>query len=426
MSLHTLPVELVRRILRYATEVPGLFDTEFDPIDGHVHRATKQRLQLTAVLPTKLALSVVSKSLHSLVGEFLYEAVIIYHFARVKPLVDLLSGRDTEGRVRGRMLKSLTLQFDPHSDLKEFHPTLWGLLDVCPNVIVLRLIPWTLYNAWHGTPLLRLYNQDILLTLIHNITNLLGRRLRELDIAVNMMLLATTHFSLLKGLPALCIFSMSGAQLLKGKEQPDQGNVERLDEPPGLPVTTFLPHLHTLRIDSRDWFVSQLASWPLPALRHVGVNYGGDVDGHIRAFLQLFNRAQSINSFEFLLKYNDDPSDFHPCESLAQILQVLPNLTHFTIPRPDILDEFIQVLEHQQLRVITAVDYDCFWSAFRSADAKVTDLKKVGEALDKRRLPALTKIRAQCSPEQLSLRDMDHNAQFKRLGVEMEMMSIPK
>ncbi|KZO94527.1 hypothetical protein CALVIDRAFT_599904 [Calocera viscosa TUFC12733] len=83
-SINTLPVELVRYIIRLATEVPVAFDTRSESVLDEDRVET--RSLIIESIKTKSALSIVSKLFHVLIDEYLYEILLLTKFPGSKTL----------------------------------------------------------------------------------------------------------------------------------------------------------------------------------------------------------------------------------------------------------------------------------------------------------------------------------------------------
>ena len=96
-----LPVEIIWLIIRIATCVPAAFDTSFDASIGENVSVVTNAIQ--EPMKTKLALSLVSRSFHDIVIEFLYEIVTLHELRWVKALVSLLHTSTQTGQINNVM-----------------------------------------------------------------------------------------------------------------------------------------------------------------------------------------------------------------------------------------------------------------------------------------------------------------------------------
>ncbi|EJT99590.1 hypothetical protein DACRYDRAFT_23678 [Dacryopinax primogenitus] len=94
------------------------------------------------------------------------------------------------------------------TELHDIDSTLWGFLDVCPNIIILRIVPCRSYTVVFQTQGTIYRDRDVSmpLVLVHNIANRLGGSLRELETSVNVDIESTAFLALLKGLHGLQVF----------------------------------------------------------------------------------------------------------------------------------------------------------------------------------------------------------------------------
>ncbi|KAH0583617.1 hypothetical protein J132_06110 [Termitomyces sp. J132] len=136
-----IPTEIISRILREATLVPGALDTSpsifFEDRDAVIQLVRDS-------MTTKVSLSLVSKSFDDVMETYLYEIVMLFRFEYVPVLLRRLrttrSGfRSPRGHKCRRLDFYLGIGNIPYSDEAWYEGghTLWGLISACPNLEIL-------------------------------------------------------------------------------------------------------------------------------------------------------------------------------------------------------------------------------------------------------------------------------------------------
>ncbi|KZO96392.1 hypothetical protein CALVIDRAFT_555143 [Calocera viscosa TUFC12733] len=210
-----LPLELVRAILREATAVPGAFD--YPTANFEAHDKTVDGL-IEASFKTKLALSLVSKTVNQLNEEFLYEIVHVRKLEHIRPLVLLLRS-DADRRIpRGwycRRLEVTLVPWDVRHDWNDGRHTLWGLAPCCPQAIDLRITIG--HPPRRGGYSLGAYRTPyaVSTTLLQTITSLQGPKLRYLALQRRVRIPFSLASQLLARLPVLEGFTFHGLRRVK-------------------------------------------------------------------------------------------------------------------------------------------------------------------------------------------------------------------
>lgn len=137
-TMASLPHEILRRILHFATVVDGALDTSFDGVQNEDRNEIARAISRSMRIKRNLAL--VSRLFHSMMDEFLFELVRLKDPAKARPLAKLLR-QDICGKPRrGWWCRRLELDFQDNGDSWPHASfTLWGLIPACPRLIYLRL-----------------------------------------------------------------------------------------------------------------------------------------------------------------------------------------------------------------------------------------------------------------------------------------------
>lgn len=146
------PPEILRNILRAATFVPGALATSYDAIATDDATASEEReAMLTAIadsMNVKRSLSLVCKSFNDMMEEYLYEIIIIHHFAHIPSLVKVLRSSRNGKRPPGRWCRRLDLGQVGQRCIRESidgDNVLLSIIPLCPNVIIFFCRPQTLF-----------------------------------------------------------------------------------------------------------------------------------------------------------------------------------------------------------------------------------------------------------------------------------------
>ncbi|KZO94517.1 glycosyltransferase family 32 protein [Calocera viscosa TUFC12733] len=380
-SINTLPVELVRYIIRLATDVPVVFDTSSESVLDEDRDETR-RLILESI-KTKSSLSVVSKLFHILVDEYLYEILLLTKFPGCKSLrlfaAFLKTKRPGGVQSHGERIRRLELHFHIKSDdWTTSWDSLWGLILACPNLELLVFQPQRLYN-YRGCHVLDHDHGGLCLdsarsqwtfncseTFARNISRHYGGLLRRLEIGGGI------RFPLSCLQPMLACMRRLEVLYIRDVDRFLWVNPNR-QWTGTLPMENQMKHLHTLLLQPLPFEEVTHAS---PQLRHVSVNhsYFLNVDSFVRNLLQ-----QNVSSIISL--YYDDKSHI----SLPLLLETLPNLEHLRLQISEWADWYrlLPAQPYTNLRIITL-----FWGLSASLN-----MKTLLELLEEGRLPYLKKIR---------------------------------
>ncbi|KZT62589.1 hypothetical protein CALCODRAFT_489571 [Calocera cornea HHB12733] len=198
-----LPLELFRAVLRKATAVHGAFDYPAEMWDEH-DKTVEDLIEQS--FKTKLALSLVSKLVHQLSQEFLYEIIRIRNPEHIRPLVLLLKLHEEGCTSRGWWCRRLDVSLKHWSiGWRDGRFTLWGLLQACPRLVDLRILLRHCYprsmrvNRFDFTP----PRYCVTPTLLQTIATLYGPTLRHLTLGWRVAIPFTLAKTLLAHLPAL-------------------------------------------------------------------------------------------------------------------------------------------------------------------------------------------------------------------------------
>ncbi|KAG6902615.1 hypothetical protein C0995_014221 [Termitomyces sp. Mi166 len=140
VRVNTVPLEILCNILREATFVSEALDTSSIYFEN---RATIVQL-ICESMKTKNSLSLVSKTFHYAMENYLYEIVMIFRFDYVPVLLQRLRSIPAGYQSpRGHLCKRLDLYLGigtvPYGDEAWYEGghTLWGLIPACPNLEIL-------------------------------------------------------------------------------------------------------------------------------------------------------------------------------------------------------------------------------------------------------------------------------------------------
>ncbi|EJD53749.1 hypothetical protein AURDEDRAFT_110509 [Auricularia subglabra TFB-10046 SS5] len=257
------------------------------------------------LMRTKLALSLVSRTIHALCARMLYEVVSVYDPRRILPLVATL--RRTcrfASQPHGWFCRRLDVDlFYNMPDWNHGAGSLWGLLLACPNLEILNISLNAQGPGVVTTPVRGMFNCP--LSLIIQIVELYGARLRRFELRGDVCV----YFSAIQYLAArcprleiLCVPGMFAARHEISEEHPNEVdapdsivlmNAEQVAEASAAMVddenSHFLfahrqaqqwrtlcydvPHLtalHTLDVGS---FANRTVLWQLPSLKVLHFSY---------------------------------------------------------------------------------------------------------------------------------------------------------
>ncbi|KAG8826736.1 hypothetical protein FRC17_008131 [Serendipita sp. 399] len=148
-----MPTEVLRIILQHATSSPRILDTSLETL----HEAAQDQppklrhfgQDILNSMPTKLALSLVSKQFRNLTETWLFEAIIVTEYDRIPQLCELLRAPSISDptKSKGTLCRRLDFLLGRRGHYWDGEAgrnalgTLLGLLPVCPNVEVLIVDP---------------------------------------------------------------------------------------------------------------------------------------------------------------------------------------------------------------------------------------------------------------------------------------------
>ncbi|KZO94524.1 hypothetical protein CALVIDRAFT_538978 [Calocera viscosa TUFC12733] len=366
-SINTLPVELVRYIIRLATEVPVAFDTRSESVLDEDRDETR-RLILES-MKTKTSLSVVSKLLHILVEEYLYEIILLTKFpgcASLRRFASFLR-KKTRGVVRslGGRVRRLEMNFVIHAhDWTTSWDSLWGLLPACPNLEALLFQPQVLtITHW---PMTILCSERF----SRNIARRYGRTLRNLEMGGAIQFPQHCMQPMLACMENLEVIYICG----NGHHTP---NPRVSKEWTGtLPIGDRLKHLHTILGRTLR---AEGAFHSFPRLRHISLSTF--VPPTVLDLLRL--HAGSIVSL-----YYEQNIVYAP---LPVILETLPNLEHLLVQdyRNSAWDMVLRTQAHSNLRILTIF----FMFSSYEHQSMLGDMDSLLKIVEEGRLPQFKKIR---------------------------------
>ncbi|KZT53618.1 hypothetical protein CALCODRAFT_511325 [Calocera cornea HHB12733] len=309
--LAALPPEITRSILRFATDVPVAVDASLETSLNEDPLETRALVEQS--LDLKRTISLVSKSFHALVEEFLYEIILIRRPTGIARLVAHLREKRPGYTDRGWWVRRLELDFEVSRTMMTWNAgwdTLWGLLSACAHLQVFRLAPRGSVRAQLQHR--RYYYYDWCAScsakLLRNLAVLHGRTLRRIEFGDNIVPQPDHFAQFLSLLPALESSTALSIGYV-GDTIADLGPTPEEDVSPwpeGLPEDSRLLHLHTLHMELGE-LPRQLAAWRLPNLKHLHVVRADDIpmDKHVFEFLRahdctirsLYHERQEYNPF---------------------------------------------------------------------------------------------------------------------------------
>ncbi|KZT54899.1 hypothetical protein CALCODRAFT_499324 [Calocera cornea HHB12733] len=336
-----LPVELVRYIIRLATDVPVAFDTRHESVLDEDRVATRRELLVS--LQTKLSISLVSKSFHVLAEEYLYEVLLLTRFPGCSTLrrfaAFLRRGRRGGLRPRGNRVRRLELHFRIDGPWTISWDSLWGLLPACPNVELLLFQPLgtvvhpalrpttSTYGRYlrHGVECLRFDRNDVFLftctePFVRAVARRYGGTLRRLEVGACCAVRSFYLQLMLAFLYNLEVIHIAPVQWRLGENNDSESIRKKWAET--LPIPQQKQQLHTVLLHQACGleFIPQLC----PQLRHVSISnrFFTPFPSIIRNLLQ--RNAASIISLYYQHYYHSE-------NSLPDIVDLLPNLEHLRL-----------------------------------------------------------------------------------------------
>ncbi|KZO94531.1 hypothetical protein CALVIDRAFT_538983 [Calocera viscosa TUFC12733] len=365
-SINTLPVEIVRSIIRLATDVPVAFDTSPESVlDGD--RDETRRLIIDSI-KTKLSLSIVSKLFHILVDEYLYEIILVTDIPRYESLRSfaafLRKKRCDDVRSRGERVRRLELNFQEDAGYwSTSWDLLWGLLPACPNLEALLFQPQVLSMHW---PWAIFCSEQFM----RNIARRYGGTLRKLEIGRGIIVpqhCIQAMLACMENLEVICIPDVDHDELNPSTSKQWTGT---------LPIGDRMTHLHTIL---GQILCSDIAFHSLPRVRHVSL--GTFVAPTVLDLLQ--SHAGSIISL-----YYEQNTLY---AALPAILETLPNLEHLLLRDCGNLawDMVLPTPAHSNLQILT------LFVVLSSDDESslLGDMESLLNTVEEGRLPQLKKIR---------------------------------
>ncbi|KZO94514.1 hypothetical protein CALVIDRAFT_565582 [Calocera viscosa TUFC12733] len=366
-SINTLPVELVRYIIRLATEVPVAFDTRSESVLDEDRDETR-RLIIESI-KTKSSLSIVSKLFHVLVDEYLYEIILLTKFSGCESLrrfaAFLRKNRRGDARSRGDRVRRLELNFRIDADhWTTSWDSLWGLLPACPNLEAILFQPQSLLT-WYLRGTISCSEQ-----FSRNIARRYGGTLRRLEIGGDIRFPQHCMQRMLACMDSLeVIYARRVAHRTLNPSTSKQWTGT-------LPVGDRMKHLHTIL---GGILRSEVAVSPLPRLRHVSLKTF--IPPTVLDLLRL--HAGSIVSL-----YYEQTRSY---ATLPAILETLPNLEHLLVRncRSTAWDMVLPTQAHSNLRILTLfLDFPSY-----EERSMLRDMKSLLQRVEEGRLPQLKKIR---------------------------------
>ncbi|KZO94508.1 hypothetical protein CALVIDRAFT_599887 [Calocera viscosa TUFC12733] len=366
-SINTLPVELVRYIIRLATDVPVAFDTRSESVLDEDRDETR-RLIIKS-MKTKTSLSIVSKLFHILIDEYLYEIILLTKFSGCESLrrfaAFLRKNRRSDARSRGDRVRRLELNFRIDADhWTTSWDSLWGLLPACPNLEAILFQPQSLL-IWYLRGTVSCCEQ-----FSRNIARRYGGTLRRLEIGGSIRFPQHCMQPMLACMEKLQVIYIR--------------HVERLVLNPStskewtgtLPIGDCVKHLHTIL---GQILRSDVAFHSLPRLRHVSLK--PFVPPTVHDLLRL--HAGSIVSL-----YYEQNTLYAP---LPAILETLPNLKHLQVSDRwgTAWDMVLPTQGHSNLRILTLF---LTFSSYEES-SMLRDMDSLILRVEEGRLPQFNKIR---------------------------------
>ncbi|KZT54889.1 hypothetical protein CALCODRAFT_556714 [Calocera cornea HHB12733] len=427
----TLPVELVRYIIRLATDVPIAFDTRHESVMDEDR--TRTRREIVESLRTKRSLSLVSKSLHILVDEYMHEIILLTRFPGCTALQLFASFLRTTRRhhtprqrirPRGERVRRLELDFRVNSPWTTSWDSLWGLLPACPNVELLIFQPvcqawmleWSLGvrngdgPLFHGRDCLgfdhpsgAVYSVTCSEVFARTVTKKYCGTLRRLELAQSCELPEPYLQPMLSGLPNLEVIRSAHLQVSLGHNS----SSITTNWSGTLPLPQQGQQLHTLLLQSTRGL--KALRQPSPQLRHLSILNGrvSPVRSGDRDLLR--QHAATIVSLYY--------QEFDCEESLPGIIDILPNLEHLRLldwPKARWNNVFPPQI-HPNLRTVTL-----FRTLSHSQENSLFgQMSQLVKAVEEGRLPKLDKIRLGACDHHRGGWD-DVQPAFARLGITIE------
>ncbi|KZO94533.1 hypothetical protein CALVIDRAFT_538985 [Calocera viscosa TUFC12733] len=353
------------------------------------------RVLIEQSLDFKRSLSLVSRSFHALVEEFLYEILLIRRplaFTRLSARLrqkPLAHGRPS----RGWWVRRLELDFDVNRRLlkwTEGWDNLWGLLSACSHLQVLRLNPRGSIRAEFERGRYYSYNWSAgcSVQLLQNIAGLHGRTLRRIEFGESIVVKPSHFAEFLSQLPVLELGHASSIGFVSDHIAHRVGSDSQPDPAPwpqAPAMNNRLLHLHTLHVELPE-IPKELVSWTLPSLKHLHVTRADEsyMEEHTLKFLRAHDRT--------IRSLYHERQVYSPFDRLWQVFTQLPSLEHLLLADAarSRWNWLLPLERHDHLRTITVYRRADTSDRHDSLMAQLDDLLK---ALEKGRLPALRNIR---------------------------------
>ena len=454
--ISALPAELLRSIVRFATEAPSIFDTSYKAVLEENRSSTFRSMRRS--LADKHSLSLVSRRFQSITEEFLYEFIILQScgIEVVRFLAERLATRPSQvngllpigHRVR-RIDIDIELSDGEAYDWFFGLSNLWGLIPSCPKLTILvsSVVLWqplTLKSEVDNFLSMKVF--EIPIELLMTIAGTCAQTLRRIDImgqltvsidhltqfcsstrsTLEVCRFARVHKGVHLAQPTIPLFNH---QSISETDSPDDSGES--DSPVGcdgsshddvvLPTVEFVatkwPHdrpdpmglgpLHTLDLGG---FHPLLWDWEIPKIRHVGVNvprHLPSLESHFITFKQgIEKKIPPLRSFAFSGRVYRvwDFVDLMPFLERLMLRDIYQHSTdHIGLSRP-----------HPHLSMITVDRY-----LGRASPDWI--LSMILEICLRQLLPALRLVRLVGPASQTPLRIEMIRVDFARLDVRIEL-----
>ncbi|KZO94516.1 hypothetical protein CALVIDRAFT_205118 [Calocera viscosa TUFC12733] len=396
-SINTLPVEIVRYIIRLATDVPVAFDTSSESVLDE-DRVETRRLILESI-KTKSSLSIVSKLFHILVDEYLYEILFLTKFPGYTSLrlfaAFLRKKRRGDVRSRGDRVRRLELDFSFHAyDWTTSWDSLWGLIPACPKLETLTLLFQPEVEPSRQWRITAGCSEQF----ARNIGRIYGGTLRKLEIGGDIIFPQHCIQPMLACMENLEVIYIRDV----GHHAPNPSVSNQWTGT--LSIGNRMKHLHTILGQTLRLDISFHSS---PRLRHVSL--GAFVPPTVHDLLRL--HAGSIVSlyYEQNLFYNPVPG----------ILETLPNLEHLLLR--DCRDAAWDILPPTQARSNLRILTRFLTFSSHEETGLLRDMESLLQRVEEGRLPQFKKIRlGGLFPDEYRQRSCELGEAWSRLGITWE------